>query len=190
MGVRLIGCPIHDAIIDLADQHLTLKGSFEKCDILEKLNFKGIGDGINWCHIRDELSKRHNTMLIPVAQRFFSRRPGASRVDSPEKFVATGYGKKTAGFALVTEETKHIAGRHNGILQARVAQTVTVLTQRTEELATSGIATDLPEVFRNRIVSGSDPEAKATVDIFNSRANRLTHSSQQISDDRTAEEAA
>jgi hypothetical protein len=108
MGARFLRretakkCPIHAAVLQKARDDLAEKGYFSKADIIERLQFGAIDDSIRWDYIADFIREEDGTELIPMAERFFKRSNPVHRATSPEKFMAMGHGKKTAGYALLT----------------------------------------------------------------------------------------
>jgi hypothetical protein len=95
-------------VLDTARRHLKGTGCFSKEEVITETNMAGVENAIRWDYIREFLSTELGP-LVPVVSRFFKTRPGYSHALNPEKFVAQGYGKKTAGFALVRDETVELA---------------------------------------------------------------------------------
>lgn len=96
-------CPIHKAVLQKARDHLVEKGGwFSKEEIIEELLFGAIEDAIRWDYIADFIREEDGVELIPMAERFFKRSKSEYRINSPEKFMAMGHGKKTAGYALLS----------------------------------------------------------------------------------------
>lgn len=95
-------CPIHTAVLAKSKESLVERGFFSKAEIVEVLQFGAIDDSIRWDYIADFIREEDGTELIPMAERFFKRSSPEHRRASPEKFMAMGHGKKTAGYALLT----------------------------------------------------------------------------------------
>lgn len=100
--------PVYLAIRDAAVNTITIKGSFEKNDILKQTGFDVVAASINWNFIRRMIEQEHKTKLLPMAARFFSCprefRKKFPRDRYPGKYMATGSGKSCAGYAAVTRE--------------------------------------------------------------------------------------
>ena len=119
-------CPIHSDILDQCKALLVEVGYFEKKDVLEALNFTAVESSIRWDYIAQFISDEHDIDIVPLAQRFFSRHPIAERQTAPEKFIASGHGKKTVGYATVRLENgvfairqlKNKASRAKGMSKA------------------------------------------------------------------------
>lgn len=102
------GCPVHMAILDECGRQLSLHGVFEKDAVLENLNLSAMTDAVRWDYIRNFLEEELGCEMVPLASVYFKRhKPEEERVN-PQRFIATGHGKKTAGFATVTHENDHL----------------------------------------------------------------------------------
>ena len=104
-------CAIHQSIMDLASEGLATNGSFRKVSVIEALGLRAVEDSIRWDYIRDFLQEDQDCELVPVAERYFKRHSISEEQINPEKFIATGHGKKTAGFVSVIAETDHLTVR-------------------------------------------------------------------------------
>ena len=111
-------CAIHQSIMDLASEGLETNGSFRKLNVIEALGLRAVEDSIRWDYIRDFLQEDQDCELVPVAERYFKQHQLAEEHTTPEKFIASGNGKKTAGFVSVIEGTDHLVVRR---LQQRQA---------------------------------------------------------------------
>jgi hypothetical protein len=101
-------CAIHQSIMERASEDLEHAGAFNKEDILETLSLKVMEDSVRWDYIRDFLQDDQGCELVPVAASYFKRHKRDEELTSPERFIASGYGKKTAGFVSVSLENDHL----------------------------------------------------------------------------------
>lgn len=105
-------CPVHTAVLDACSERLSDHGWFEKEEVVNSLNFEAVSDSIRWDYIMDFLRTEEGGEFVPLAARFFKRHKHSERVDHPERFIATGHGKKTAGYANVELDNGQLAIRH------------------------------------------------------------------------------
>lgn len=102
-------CPIHMAILDECADQLQLHGVFEKAAVLGRLNFEAVADSVRWDYIRDFLETEIvGCEMVPLAQAYFKRHKVEEERVNPQRFIALGHGKKTAGFASVTQQNDHL----------------------------------------------------------------------------------
>jgi hypothetical protein len=102
--------PVYQQIAEEAYRRLLAVGSFEKDEVLKETRHLIFKDAIHWEFIKRMLESRdaaHDVELIPVAASYFKRHADEQEVTFPERFVATGHGKKTAGYVLATAENGH-----------------------------------------------------------------------------------
>jgi hypothetical protein len=122
-------CPVHLAVVDKAQDALMGNGYFNKERILERTGMIAMQESIRWDYIADfikagiAIKKDDNgeqyadltvdgCELVPLAQSFWNKKPkgdvpastAITRMKFPEKYIAMGHGKKTAGYALVDFE--------------------------------------------------------------------------------------
>lgn len=134
--VTALKCPVHLAIVDIAQDSLVQSGYFNKDEVLRKSGFTAMSESIRWDYIiefikngiliQEDLNGDRFAVLgvdgdelIPLAQAFWNKqRKGNTPASSPEnrklfpqKYIAMGHGKKTAGYALVNFEGGHMALR-------------------------------------------------------------------------------
>jgi hypothetical protein len=103
-------------------------------------------DSINWDGIRKLLESKAgaNTELMALAARFFKSHKAEDLQNMPEKFLAMGYGKRTAGFGMFGCGGGHLALR--------------VLKQRRR--VAKGVASRVTDGYKAaEKVAGMDPEA-------------------------------
>jgi hypothetical protein len=123
------GCPIHRSLVAAALSAVTDpngKGYFRKDDLLRKLvlitddsnrenDFSHMGDSIHWDYIIRFLKEEEEIELIPLAECFFSKlakdMAKASKAGNGSEVsklagraLASGHGKKTAGYAAFRME--------------------------------------------------------------------------------------
>jgi|SRR5215207_943646 len=98
-------CRIHLEIVHAAVDQLAHQGFFSKEEVLRVTGYDLFEDAIHWDHVRRMIEEQHKTDLMPLAQAFFNRkRKDPSPIDEPGRYLAGGTGKKTAGFAMVSED--------------------------------------------------------------------------------------
>jgi hypothetical protein len=102
------GCPVHMAIMDECSRQLSLHGVFQKDAVLEALNLEAMTDAVRWDYIRSFLEDELGCEMVPLASVYFKRHRLEEERVNPQRFIATGHGKKTAGFATVTHENDHL----------------------------------------------------------------------------------
>jgi hypothetical protein len=107
-----------DIVTDAVDR-LTHAGSFAKKDVLGATALDVFDDeSIRWDYVKRIIEADHDTELIPMASVFFKEGQRNGRRDTrhgaafppaqfPERYIATGYGKKTAGFCIASGENGH-----------------------------------------------------------------------------------
>lgn len=102
------GCPVHMAVLDECGRQLSLHGVFEKSAVLEYLNLEAMADSVRWDYVRSFLEEEQGCEMVPLASVYFKRHKLEEERVNPQRFIATGHGKKTAGFATVTQENDHL----------------------------------------------------------------------------------
>ena len=94
-------CPVHNAILNKCADDLELSGRFKKEDVIDLLGFKAVAASIRWDYIVEFLREQQFVEVVPMAASFWKQHKKADRVINPEKFMASGHGKKTVGYASV-----------------------------------------------------------------------------------------
>jgi hypothetical protein len=118
-------CPVHQAIAEMAADYLTRPpGVFHKEKVIDKCNMRAIASSIRWDYVKRMIEEEWGQpdMLFPLAQSFWTGprdKDGNLTVDesaldkdkvlNPGKYIASGHGKKTAGYGLICDETGHFA---------------------------------------------------------------------------------
>jgi hypothetical protein len=98
-------CHVHLAIADAAVKLLSKDGFFSKEEVLRVTGYALFEESVYWDHIRRMIEEQHKTDLMPLAQAFFNRkRKDPTPIENPGRYMAGGTGKKTAGFAIVSED--------------------------------------------------------------------------------------
>ena len=94
-------CKVHQAIVDEAIAQLELQQVFSKQQVLEKTGYEMISDSIRWDYIREFVEDRTKLELVPVSAKFFAYREHKKAIaeSAMQRLIASGYGKKTAGYA-------------------------------------------------------------------------------------------
>jgi hypothetical protein len=109
----------YQAIRDKAILLLKGRNAFRKSAVIEALRLKAFENAIRWDHIRTMIENHFGGVsLIPVAESYFASKimidgvqednNEALRRRLPERFVASGHGKKTAGYATVIPQNDHL----------------------------------------------------------------------------------
>jgi len=114
-------CPIHKVVLDSVQDALVEVGYFSKDEILEGLDFTAVSESIRWDYIREFIQSDLDIELVPVVSRFFKayvKDASGNRVKTsderkirPEKYLAQGNGKKTAGYCNITLDEGTLAVR-------------------------------------------------------------------------------
>lgn len=97
-------CPVHQGIMAEAIKQLGLHGCFSKEKVLDSTSFSAMSDAIRWDYIREFIESETGICLTPVSEAFFNKKQHEESVTKSafERLIATGYGKKTAGYANAT----------------------------------------------------------------------------------------
>ncbi len=101
-------CPVHKLIMEMAIERLSNHGSFCKDEILTSCNMQAMSDAIRWDYVREFIVEGLECDVMPVAASYFKRHPKMDELKSPERYLALGHGKKTAGYIAVTPENDHL----------------------------------------------------------------------------------
>jgi len=104
-------CPVHTTILEVATTQLAEFGYFSKGDVLRENSLEAMEPAVRWDYIREFIEADYGIELVPLAQRFFdtvgkeTHRRGGFTVETavhralyPQKYVAAGHGKRTAGY--------------------------------------------------------------------------------------------
>lgn len=105
---KAVVCPIHKMVQAEASNRLAHSGDFSKEEILEALNLEAIEEAIRWDYIREFLETDHGCELLPVSAAYFKRHQKRDEQINPSRYIATGHGKKTAGFAAIIAKNEHL----------------------------------------------------------------------------------
>jgi len=100
-------CPVHTAIREEASKLLSEKGTFSKSEVITITCMKSVADAVRWDYIRELIEEDQGCELIPLASSFFNRHTASDEQKHPERYMAMGHGKKTAGYAAVTLQNEH-----------------------------------------------------------------------------------
>lgn len=110
---------VYRAIIDDAIERLVDVGRFAKAEVLAATGYDVFDDeAIRWDYVKRIIEEEHDTELIPMASVFFRDGQRDGRRDKrhgsafppeqfPERYIATGHGKKTAGFVIASNINGH-----------------------------------------------------------------------------------
>jgi len=145
-------CLIHKAVRIEAALRLEQLGAFEKSAVLEALGFDAVADAIRWDYIRDFLQEDEGCELVPVVSLFFKSPTAKERKKSPldlmpERYIAMGFGKKTAGFASVSQDA------NAKLVLQRIKQRERVRNGTSEAF----------ETFRKNVFNRASPALKANM---------------------------
>ena len=94
-------CPTHMAVQEEATNALAEYGYFSKQEVIESAGMKVMGEHVRWDYLIDFIKLDQDCDLVPIAQRFW-KMTEIERTVYPERALAVGHGKKTAGYALVS----------------------------------------------------------------------------------------
>jgi hypothetical protein len=86
---------------------LAAHGAFEKDEVTAAAGMEVFADAIRWDYIARMITDSGGGQLIPMAGSFFKRHKAAHALEFPGKYIATGHGKKTEGYALANRENGH-----------------------------------------------------------------------------------
>jgi hypothetical protein len=111
--------PIYKAITAEALALLNTSSHFRKDTVITTLGLQAFADAVRWDYVRLMLQDQLGGVeLVPVAEAYFQARIEADgkmtknteelRKRLPERFVAAGHGKKTAGYVTVVPENEHL----------------------------------------------------------------------------------
>ena len=143
------GCIIHNMVMEAAKKSLELNGSFCKERVLEECSI-AIEDPVRWDYIREFIEMDEAVELLPVAASYFKRHDIKDEIVNPTRYIATGHGKKTAGFVSVTTENDHLAVRRVEIKEHCAVGVVNAFQRLLEEVEKVR-GTPVPEIRRIQI---------------------------------------
>jgi hypothetical protein len=140
---------IYRAIKFKAMDYLAEVGAFKKETVMADLRLEIFNDSIRWDYIRDmiqEADKEASVDLIPMAEAYFKfriqvddkilRNTPALRQRIPERFIAMGHGKKTAGYVRAIPENGHfvtVVARNKNARAIGVKASATRFTSRARQ---------------------------------------------------------
>ncbi len=101
-------CPVHQMVLDRAMDDLAEYGYFSKQDVVKESGMIAMVDSIRWDYLAEFIREDGRCELVPLAARFWKMKP-TERLLFPERAIAGGHGKKTAGYALVTLDNGNLA---------------------------------------------------------------------------------
>jgi hypothetical protein len=93
-------CPVHKAVLEICLDELAEYGYFAKEDVIKQSGMIAVSESLRWDYLAEFIKSDGACELIPLAPRFWKMKP-QQRVLEPEKAIAGGHGKKTAGYAMV-----------------------------------------------------------------------------------------
>lgn len=107
MSVR--DCQFHKIIEAHCAAQIEQKGAFECKGVLKDTKLQGFARAVRWNPLRSMLEEDYGISLIPLPVRFFHQKSkkhnpkGWTLKNKPGAFLATGNGKKTAGYASIDD---------------------------------------------------------------------------------------
>ena len=93
-------CPAHQAVMEVAANHLMEHGYFAKEDVIKESGMYAVSEALRWDYIAEFLKEDQDCDLIPLSPKFWNMTT-EERVAKPGSALAGGHGAKTAGYALV-----------------------------------------------------------------------------------------
>jgi len=128
-------CPVHTAIKNLCIERIVKDSFFNKEEVVKAARFAAVSESIRWDYVRSFIEEDEGVALIPITSRFFKWKPTKSELNEhgtivdgrlklpkndavikiPEKFIAGGNGRRTAGYmkADSVHPTITLAKMHN-----------------------------------------------------------------------------
>ncbi len=102
-------CPIHQAVKEEAVKRLEATGAFSKQEVLGHLSYEAMADSVRWEYVREFIEDDQGCELIPLSELYFRPDRSADRKANPmdkkpEKYLASGHGKRTAGYGSVRSD--------------------------------------------------------------------------------------
>ena len=105
-------CPVHEKVRDECLARLVAVGYFEKEAVLRAKGLSTMANSIQWHFIQQWLDEKNGARVVPVSSAFFRLKdhytnPDAKaaaelRLANPARCLASGHGKRTAGYVAVT----------------------------------------------------------------------------------------
>jgi len=129
---------VYIEIVTEALIRLTERGSFSKDGVLEATGYDVIGD-IRWDYVVRIIEEDHDTKLMAMAESYFKRHATDSEITSPEKYIAHGHGKRTAGYAIIRRENGHLVTHVLKIKEDRAIGCVKAANRTLEVGRTAGV---------------------------------------------------
>ena len=113
---------IYQSIVNRAAGYLMTHKFFRKSTIVDDLNLAAFADSIRWDYVRDMLQDKYqNVEIIPMAEAYFKlfievdgvRQKNTDKLQRrlPERFIASGHGKKATGYVLAVPDNGHFVVR-------------------------------------------------------------------------------
>jgi predicted aspartyl protease len=99
--------PYYKQLIPLAIDYLTKRGVFERERLIKETNLGPFSDAIRWDYVVRMVEEETKVELIPLAASFFERHDHTDDPKVPQKYLASGHGKRTVGYAVASKEHGH-----------------------------------------------------------------------------------
>jgi hypothetical protein len=156
----VLACPMHQSIYIFVRHLLNTDGYFEISKVIEKTSCGAVQNAIRWDYIvrmvqegrtvseEPEAMEREleKLTLIPLAEPFFKTKPKHRSLELLQRFIAQGYGKRTAGYGVLGILEGRIAVKIRDNKEAQIVGQSQALAKLNEDLETQGlIALDSPE---------------------------------------------
>jgi hypothetical protein len=101
-------CPQHIKVRDAAVELLTTIGSFSKEVVCESTGLSSFIDSIRWDYLVRMIEEEYSTELLPMSIELFRKKRNTdAEIHFPERYIAGGHGKRTAGYAIASVENGH-----------------------------------------------------------------------------------
>lgn len=147
---RAQSLPAYMKLVAECTLELTQHGCFSKQPVVDRAGLTGVDGDIRWDYVVRMIEEQESTELIAMAPAFFKRHKKEVEALKPAAFMATGSGRKTAGYAIVSKQNGHFVV-HRLKLKRAMATGLTASAQRTVEVgARAQIPSMLSESKRQR----------------------------------------
>ncbi len=134
-------CPVHQKVFEKAKERIEHIGWFGKELLLRKIGLYAMADSIRWDYIVEFLNKDLDTELVPVVSQFGkSIQNDQEDIEKfPWRYIASGHGKKTWGYANAEEMNGVLAVRRLSQRNAQAEGAVNAVTRIRKKMTKKGL---------------------------------------------------